>query len=181
MQIALAPYNRGERSTHVENAVRHGVVPRESGGRITVRAQRTAGRLRVEVEDDGPGFAEHVLADAAHALDDDDRVHIGLDNTRRRLELICGARQSLTLANVPAGNARLTIDVGCRYGARHESVTSERRRGRRALLPDSSQAPHRQPTPGLSPFVVLTLVEGALRRLRVSVAAAWTARAADSS
>jgi hypothetical protein len=104
-----------------------------------------------------------------------------VEDALRRLEPIYGARQALTLANVPAGIARLTIEVGCRYGARHESVTSARRRGRRALLPDSSQAPHRQPTPGLSPFVVLTLVEGALRRLRVSVAAAWTARAADSS
>jgi len=98
--------------TLVENAVRHGISPRESGGRVTVRAQRSADRLRVEVEDDGPGFPAHVLADAAHEFADDDRVHIGLDNTRRRLELIYGARQSLTLANVPGSGARVTIEVG---------------------------------------------------------------------
>ncbi len=97
--------------TLVENAVRHGISPRESGGRIQVRAKIVAGRLRVEVEDDGPGFAPHVLESSATALDDDGRVHIGLANTRHRLELMYGARQSMRLANAPGGGALVTIEI----------------------------------------------------------------------
>lgn len=97
--------------TLVENAVRHGVSPRERGGRITVRAQLFGSRLHIEVEDDGPGFPRHVLESSTDESDDDDRVHIGLANTRRRLELMYGARQSMRLENVASGGARVTIEI----------------------------------------------------------------------
>jgi hypothetical protein len=35
-----------------------------------------------------------------------------VEDALRRLELIYGARQSLTLANAPGGGARVTIEVG---------------------------------------------------------------------
>jgi two-component system LytT family sensor kinase len=42
----------------VENAVRHGVAARAQGGRVVVRGRALDGRLRLEVEDDGAGYAE---------------------------------------------------------------------------------------------------------------------------
>ena len=41
----------------VENAVRHGIAPLETGGSVKVTAVVDANRLRVTVEDDGVGIA----------------------------------------------------------------------------------------------------------------------------
>ena len=40
----------------VENAIRHGVAPRASGGRVSVSATRTGSALNLKVEDDGVGL-----------------------------------------------------------------------------------------------------------------------------
>lgn len=39
----------------VENAIRHGLSPKPTGGRLTVRAEESAGRIRLAVADDGIG------------------------------------------------------------------------------------------------------------------------------
>jgi signal transduction histidine kinase len=98
--------------TLVENAVRHGVSPRESGGRITIRARLLDQRLRVEVEDDGPGFSAQALEASSEAFEDDGRVHIGLANTRRRLELMYGERQTMRIENAESGGARVAFEIG---------------------------------------------------------------------
>jgi two-component system, LytTR family, sensor kinase len=56
----------------VENAVRHGATQRTDGGTVTIRARR-AGRLILEVADDGPPFAS-----------DDERIGLGATRTRLR-------------------------------------------------------------------------------------------------
>jgi len=82
----------------VENAVRHGIAPRASGGRIEVTSRVHEGTLTIEVLDDGPG---------AGAI----REGVGLSNTRARLEQLYGADARLEIGNAPAGgfSARLTL------------------------------------------------------------------------
>jgi two-component sensor histidine kinase len=41
----------------VENAIKHGVAPREQGGEVRIAALRQAGSLLLWVEDPGPGFS----------------------------------------------------------------------------------------------------------------------------
>lgn len=41
--------------TYCENAIKHGLMPLKTGGRLTIRASQTNGRLRIEVEDNGVG------------------------------------------------------------------------------------------------------------------------------
>ena len=41
----------------VENAIRHGISHNAEGGRVRVEAAAGNGRLRLQVEDDGPGMA----------------------------------------------------------------------------------------------------------------------------
>jgi two-component system, LytTR family, sensor kinase len=62
----------------VENAIRHGVGPRLSGGRIGVTVTRARGQLRLRVQDDGLGLQPDWRArqDAG----------VGLRNTAARLE-----------------------------------------------------------------------------------------------
>lgn len=66
----------------VENAVKHGILPKEDGGTVTIRTYETALDYIISVEDDGVGFENNELPD-------DDYVHIGIENVTKRLELIC--------------------------------------------------------------------------------------------
>ena len=70
--------------TLVENAVRHGIRKKDPPeGCVRIRSWFDDGMHRVEIEDDGIGF------DVEKARDKDG-VHIGLVNTEKRLELMCG-------------------------------------------------------------------------------------------
>jgi sensor histidine kinase YesM len=68
----------------VENAVKHGIAPKEDGGRVEVMAERNANLLRVDVRDTGEGFS---LADMAAGH--------GLDNLISRLDILFGSDASL--------------------------------------------------------------------------------------
>jgi two-component sensor histidine kinase len=66
----------------VENSVRHGIEPRETGGTILIRALRHENSLRLDVRDDGEGLRAGQLA----AL----REGVGLSNTKARLQELYG-------------------------------------------------------------------------------------------
>jgi two-component system, LytTR family, sensor kinase len=87
----------------VENAVRHAIAPRETGGAITIEARRTGDMLRVSIIDDGPGVREDIRANG--------NGRIGLSNTRDRLRELYADRGRLELTNADGGGTRATIDV----------------------------------------------------------------------
>ena len=68
----------------VENAIRHGLAPRASHGRLELRAKQRDGRLQIEVRDNGGKLA---------AVNEG----LGLANTRTRLEQLYGTEANLTL------------------------------------------------------------------------------------
>jgi two-component sensor histidine kinase len=67
----------------VENAVRYGVMQRESGGTVRISAEETAAAYVVTVTDDGVGFDPG-------APKTDGRTHIGIANVSDRLRAMCG-------------------------------------------------------------------------------------------
>lgn len=73
--------------TLVENAVRHGIAEKPGSGTVTIRTKEAVDDFCVEIVDDGAGMT----------LDDrpDGHRHVGLDNTKKRLELMCGGRVSI--------------------------------------------------------------------------------------
>jgi two-component system LytT family sensor kinase len=77
----------------VENAVKHGLSQRAAAGRISVRARRDNGNLRIDVYNDGP------------QLDDDwmSATGIGVRNTMLRLQHLYGDQARLSLTNVDSG------------------------------------------------------------------------------
>jgi sensor histidine kinase YesM len=85
----------------VENAIRHGIGVRSSGGNIEVGAERENGMLHLFVRDDGRG----VLNGAQHAL----KEGVGLANTRARLDHLYGVAHRFGLENSPGGG--LTVDM----------------------------------------------------------------------
>lgn len=62
----------------VENAIKHGLMRLEEGGRVLVRSYETETHFCVEVTDDGVGFDT--------SLPIDEKKHVGLRNIRERLK-----------------------------------------------------------------------------------------------
>lgn len=66
----------------VENAVKHGVTKRPEGGTIRIETRKEQQVYTIKVIDDGVGFD-------VHSGRDDGRTHVGMDNVRQRLKLMC--------------------------------------------------------------------------------------------
>lgn len=101
----------------VENAVRHGISPRVEGGHVTIEASVEAGRLRVSVQDDGPGIGN---GDSENALS----RGYGLRNVRDRLFTRFGPDVSFTLGGEVGARVEFTIPVEA--DARSESAPVDR-------------------------------------------------------
>lgn len=80
--------------TLVENSVKFAVTPRRKGARISIVASAAGGRVRVRVDDDGPGFDGSRLPDGH-----------GLALLRDRLALVYGDRASLHVDSAAAGTS----------------------------------------------------------------------------
>ena len=75
----------------VENAIKHGIAGRVTGGSIIISAQRVGGRVDIRVVDDGVGLPPYWKMEAAQGL--------GLNVTRERL-----------LAMYPAGASDFAVE-----------------------------------------------------------------------
>ncbi|HTV24993.1 MAG TPA: histidine kinase, partial [Polyangiaceae bacterium] len=84
----------------VENAIKHGVLPRRSGGRVEINVQKQGSELELEVRDDGPGLS----AEAATR-----GTGVGLSNTRVRLAKLYAGRHRFELKNGDAGGLRVLV------------------------------------------------------------------------
>ena len=77
----------------VENAILHGFEDLNAGGRITLRAQKEDGGLRIRVLDNGRGMPEELverIMRPASDAPDGGGYGIGLDNVLRRMALLYG-------------------------------------------------------------------------------------------
>jgi two-component system LytT family sensor kinase len=91
----------------VENAIRHGILPKRLGGCVWVRAARRGAMLVLEVEDDGVGLRDDAELNAG----------VGLSNTRRRLEALYGSMARLQVDRSPAHGAIVRIEIPLRLRA----------------------------------------------------------------
>ena len=65
----------------VENAINHGLKPKENGGTIQVSARLIGDRLEIQVRDDGVGMDEATLTALREALQKEQMEgHYGLQN-----------------------------------------------------------------------------------------------------
>jgi hypothetical protein len=87
--------------TLVENAIKHGLEPKAEGGHLRVAAEIVHGKLQMTVADTGLGFGKAATAGTG----------VGLANIRERLQMLYGAKASLTVAeNQPSGTV-VTVTV----------------------------------------------------------------------
>ena len=87
----------------VENSVKHGIAKTHRPEHICIRSRRTEDGFEVLVEDDGPGFSAQTAAAG------DSERHVGLQNVRERLALLCGG--TLTVAPCAGGGTVVTVFV----------------------------------------------------------------------
>lgn len=87
----------------LENSFRHAVEVRRAATHIVVRAACSDGRLRVEVEDDGPGLAAPPT------------LGVGLSNLQQRLHALHGERARVALQPRDGGGARNVVELPCTY------------------------------------------------------------------
>lgn len=85
----------------VENAVKHGLMGLESGGKITVSSYETNEHYCVCVKDNGVGFDESAVYDT--------KKHIGIQNIRERLGAMCGG--NLTVDSVLGKGTTAVITI----------------------------------------------------------------------
>ena len=83
--------------TLVENAVRHGIDPSETGGRIDIGADQGPQGWRVWVQDSGAGLSEHA------------EPGTGLTNLRARIAAFFGAGAALNLSDAKPHGLRAEI------------------------------------------------------------------------
>ena len=83
----------------VENAVKHGMDPELEPLFISVSTRRQDGYAEIIVDDSGPGYQPA----------DDNEPHIGLDNTRERLKMMCNG--DLTVSRRDCGGTIVTIQI----------------------------------------------------------------------
>jgi sensor histidine kinase YesM len=85
----------------VENAIKHGIEPKISGGKVSVTARRLGDRLLLAVTDDGLGVRTTRGAGS---------TGLGLANLRARLSTMHGAQATLAIEDRQPGT-RVTIDL----------------------------------------------------------------------
>lgn len=84
----------------VENAIRHGLSQKKTGGTIQISAWHDAKSVYIRIEDDGVGIEEDRLAAIVQfdsSAPSTTGIGIGLTNVYRRVKAIYGKRASLTV------------------------------------------------------------------------------------
>ena len=85
----------------VENAIRHGIALRATGGRVGVSARRVGEHLELRVTDDGVGM-EHASTSGEG---------MGLENCRQRLAGLYGTRSSFEIRTRDEGGTNVELRI----------------------------------------------------------------------
>ena len=93
----------------VENSIRHGISPKETGGCISINAERQNGALILSLIDNGLGLAAGKNSKSGNG--------IGLNNTQTRLQYLYGDAYQFVLSEPPTGGVTVIIKIPFRENA----------------------------------------------------------------
>lgn len=106
----------------VENAVKHGLLPKREGGTVAIRARRTDGRtLELTVADDGVGMDKDPFVPVQDRTEGKRRLSgIGLSNVKSRLQSVYGQPYGIVIESVPGEGTTcvITLPVGVNADAK---------------------------------------------------------------
>ena len=106
----------------VENSVKHGIAKTHQPEHICIRSRRTEGGYEIAVEDDGPGFP---------AGEGESEGHVGLQNVRERLALLCGG--TLTVTPRAGGGTVVTVLIPAEAKPRQSTEKRDRQERESAI------------------------------------------------
>lgn len=92
----------------VENAIIHGVIPKNQHGEIKVSAYSTGNLLKLIIEDDGVGINAHELYKINKKINNDVFLldkSLGIENTAKRIRLIFGDEYGLKIQTSDTGTS----------------------------------------------------------------------------
>ena len=98
----------------IENAIKYAVSPQEEGARISLTARVVGQRLRIAVEDTGPGVEGPMQLSMLDNMPDEDRpvsTGVGLANIRNRLMQGYGQDHLFETNSQPGGGFTVLIEI----------------------------------------------------------------------
>lgn len=109
----------------VENAYKHGLEDKVSGGKLAIRFETEAGGLAIVVEDNGDSLSDERLQALARSLRDVGRAKetTGILNVHRRMMLTSGGECGIEAARSPLGGLRIRLTIPKRRENEHVSST----------------------------------------------------------
>jgi two-component system sensor histidine kinase LytS len=103
----------------VENAIKHGINPKENGGNIWIFGKQDANAVELIVEDDGVGMEPELAAKVLKY--DPGRKSIGLNNVNQRLISVYGPDSKLRIESRPNIGTRVSLSIPRRKECAHAS------------------------------------------------------------
>jgi two-component system sensor histidine kinase LytS len=96
----------------VENSVRHGILSKEEGGTIHIKARKNAELLDIEIIDDGIGMDKNTIHNATVKSAMESRSQgIGVRNCMTRLEQIYGPQHTLNITSSPGQGTSIDFHI----------------------------------------------------------------------
>lgn len=87
----------------VENSIKHGIRGKNAPGHLSIRTYKEGDKYKIIIEDDGIGF------DVNQSPKEDGRSHVGMNNVKERLKLMCGA--TVKVESSPGNGCRTEITI----------------------------------------------------------------------
>ena len=97
----------------VENAVCHGLEPKEEKGHIWIKISKTDTTLNVCIEDNGVGFESEQIVEKK---EDKNHTHVGLWNTNKMIHNLCGQEYGLDITSKIGKGTKVCIFLPVRNG-----------------------------------------------------------------
>lgn len=98
----------------VENAVIHGIEPKEDGGSIWFRVHDERERVIIEIEDDGMGISEQRISEILeeHLQEmDGQTTGIGFSNVLKRLRLYYGSKDVIQIDSMEGQGTKVVLKI----------------------------------------------------------------------
>lgn len=93
----------------VENAIKHGLIPKKDGGTIIIKAEKINSETHITVEDSGVGIDEEIIEQLYNNKLQEGKI--GLSNVHNRLKSIYGQEYGLKIFNREEGGTKVEIII----------------------------------------------------------------------